>query len=101
VPELFGRVPAVAAVGQVLADVRQQGAAPADRYVEEPAVEAAVLRGRELPVGVQATLAEFLPRLFESDRRCVGIHAEETGRDTYVFGFDLRVPEQTTGRSGK
>lgn len=101
VTELVGGVPAVTAVRQMLADVRQQGAAPADRDVEQPALEAALLTRRELPVGVQTTFAEFLTRLFESGRRGVGIHAEQTGRDTYRLSFDLRVPQQTPGRSGK
>ncbi|MGX1248126.1 hypothetical protein RKD48_000637 [Streptomyces ambofaciens] len=99
--ELVGGVAAVTAVREMFAHVRQQGAAPANRDVEQPAVEAALLARRELPVGVQTTLAEFLTRLFESGRRGVGVHPQQTGRDGYGLAFDLRVPQQTTGWSRK
>jgi hypothetical protein len=79
--QLFGRVPAVAALRQMLLDVGQQCAAPADRDIEETVVEPAILGRREFTMGMYTTLAECVTRLFECGRRDVGIHAQEAGRD--------------------
>ncbi len=101
VAELLGRVAAVPALGQMVLDVRQQPAAPADGNVEEPVVEAAVLRRRELLMGMYTTIAEFLAGLSESGRRRVDVHAEQGGRHGYRFGLHLGVPQQTAGRCRK
>ena len=79
--QLFRRVPAVAALVQMLLDVRQQCAAPADRDVEEAVVEPAIVRRREFAMGTYTAFTEFVPRLFEGRRRDVGVHAQQSGRD--------------------
>lgn len=99
--QLLGGETAVAALGQMLLHIRQQGSAPAYRDVEETVVEPAILGRREFPMGMYTTLAEFFPRLFESGRRGGGVHAEQTGGDGNRFGLDLGVPEQTAGESGQ
>ena len=57
--ELLGGVTAVAALQQMLLDIGQQGAAAANRDVQETVVEAAILVRREFPMGAYAALAEF------------------------------------------
>lgn len=99
--QLFGGVSAVAALPQVLPDIRQQGPAAANGNVEETVVEAAILGRREFPMGMYTSFAEFFTRLFESRRRGVGIHAEEGGGDGNTLRLDLDVPQQTPGESGE
>ncbi len=95
--ELPGGVAAVAAVVQMPLDVRQQGAAAADRHVEQPVVEAAVVGRREVAVGAHAALAELVPGLLQGAGGGVGVHAQQPGRDAERFGLDLGVPQQAPG----
>lgn len=101
IAELFGGETAVAALGQMLLDIGEQGAAAANRGVEEAVVVAAILGRREFPVGAYTALAEFFVRLLESGRRVVGVHAEQGRRHGYRLGLDLGVPQQTLGERRK
>ncbi|MGX1479508.1 UNVERIFIED_CONTAM: hypothetical protein RKD50_008316 [Streptomyces canus] len=85
----------------MLLDIRQQGAAAANRNVEEPVVEAAILGRREFPVGMYTSFTEFFTRLFEGRRRGVGRHAEECGGHDNRLRLHLGVPQQAAGESGK
>lgn len=101
IAELFGGETAVAALGEMLLDIRQQSAAAPNRDVEETVVEAAILGRREFPVGAYTAFAEFFVCLLESGRRVVGIHAEQGRRHGYRLGLDLGVPQQTLGERRK
>ncbi|WP_420341323.1 hypothetical protein [Streptomyces thermocarboxydus] len=99
--ELLGRVAAVAALGHVPAHVGQELAAPADGHVEQPVVEAALLRGRQLLVGADQSLAELVAGLVEGAGREVDVRAEQSGGHGYRLGLDLDVPEQAAGERGQ
>ncbi|WP_443052830.1 hypothetical protein [Streptomyces sp. FXJ1.172] len=85
----------------MLLDIGQQGAAAADRDVEQPVVVAAVLARREFPVGAHQALAEFLPGLLQRGRRAVGVDTEQRGGSGYRLGLDLGVPQQRLLQPGK
>lgn len=99
--QLFRGGTAVAALREMLLDIRQQGSAAANRNVEEPVVEAAILRRREFPMGMYTSFPEFFTRLFERRRRGVGGHAEECGGHDNRLRLHLGVPQQASGESGK
>lgn len=99
--ELLGRVAAVAALGHVPAHVGQQLAAPADRNVQQPVVEAALLGGRQFLVGADKTLAELVAGLVERPGGEVDVRAEQPGGHGYRLGLDLDVPEQTARERGQ
>lgn len=101
IAELFGGETAVAALGEMLLDIRQECAAAPNRDVEEAVVEAAIRGRREFPVGAHTAFAEFFVRLLESGRRVVGVHAEQGGRHGYRLGLHLGVPQQTLGERRK
>ena len=99
--ELLGGVTAVAALQQVLLDIREEGAATANRNVQEAVVEAAILGRREFPMGMYTPFSEFFMRLFESGRRGVEVHTQKSSRDRQRLRLDLHMPQQTAEEAGK
>jgi hypothetical protein len=64
----------------MLLDIREQGAAPAYRDVQETVVEAAFLAWREFAVGAYTARPELLACLLEGRGRGGRVHPQQTGR---------------------
>lgn len=99
--QLLCRETAVAARHEMPLHIGQQAAAAADRDVEEPVVVTAFRGRREFLMGTCTALPELLSRLVQRGSRGELVHAQQTGRYGYGFGFDLGVPQQALGGTGQ
>lgn len=95
--QLTGRGLAVRAAGHVLLQIGADPAAGPERYVEQPAVAAALLVGGEFAMVLQAVLAQQFPRPVQCDGNVLDGDSEQAGRYREILGLHLRMPQNTAG----
>lgn len=100
--QLVGRVPAVAALVHVVAQIGVEvGTAAPEGDVEHAVVAAALLAGGEFVVDLQTALAQAFPGPPQFGDRVLGEDPQQGRGYLRLFGLHLPVPQQAAGRLGQ